>query len=364
MSGPGPTPPEAAPADGQQRAAPGETETPPSTEAQPAVQQTPLSLQEPVLLPPRGLVAVIVLALGMTAAVAVLWPGGLEPGTRPTLRLTSWSPTVDELARIDARRVALLRSQTSEDATRLAQEAEILAGLAQWMRQEQELGYEGARHDAATRFGLGQTEEKVRGLALRYGKEAVRALAVRYARETLGLLLETLASTQQQHLDFGALATGEPGHPALAPLRAAAPGMARALAQAGLHQLIADPSVRAAAGLVVEALVEQRVLQLCQRVPAPRPELGSDLARILLRFRVEAHSGLTLRRRLELLDQLAAGDPTYPAIYVQAVLFARAGRWRAAREGFLKAAEAGQQRVLARANARMCRERLLALGDD
>ncbi len=136
------------------------------------------------------------------------------------------------------------------------------------------------------------------------------------------------------------------------------PGLLRTLSRIGLERHVGAHGLDPAAQLVIEALIEQRIYELTRRLPGPRPELDSELLRTLTAFRVEAHQGLPLARKLALLDELSELDATYPTTFVSATLLARAGRLRAAQTRFLLAAKAGQSPGQARANARWCRDRL------
>ena len=53
---------------------------------------------EPVLVPPRGLVASLLIVLALVAVAAVRWPGQLQGDGRPDLRLHSWADDADERA--------------------------------------------------------------------------------------------------------------------------------------------------------------------------------------------------------------------------------------------------------------------------
>jgi len=240
----------------------------------------------------------------------------------------------------------------------------MLDGLRALMAAEVRLGLEGARSDAAARRARGQLEEQVRNHVLAYGNDAMRAMATRYAGDVRLALERALVAAVRRGGSLGAPSEDADARARLDELERVAPGGARAFASVGVERFLAGDRLLAAAGLVVEAVAEQRVLGLAQRVPPPRPTLDSDVQRLVDRFRVEAHAGLDLKRRLALLEKLAASDPTYPERYVTAVLLARDGRHRAAVGAFHAAALAGQSPRLARANARWSRRQLQLAGKD
>lgn len=311
---------------------------------------------EPVLVPPRGLVAFILLALLATAVAGVLLPGELAAVGKPSLRLANWQPEGQEIERIGSRREALLAAQVGDQAKR-ATEQVMLDAMRAYMGSEKARGVEAMSGDAQARVALGRLEEQVREHALAHGGDALRAMAVRYARDVRVALDRTLSQLHGAGSSFAAAARGGAAHPALTTLEQVAPGSGAIFLHMGVDELFDGAHLSPAAALLVEALAEQRVLQLGQRL-TPVPSLASDLRRMVDRYRVEAHGGLALKRRLQLLDELALNDASYPATYVTAVLLARAGRYRAARATFRQAASVGEFPRLARANARWCRSQM------
>ncbi len=311
---------------------------------------------EPVLLPPRGLVAFVLVAMLLTAVAGVLLPGSPGATTKPSLLLSIWIPDEVELGTILHRRQALLNATSAGRSERQQAEQVMLDGLRTIMATEARLGVQGAIADANARRARGELEERVRDHVLAHGNDALKAMALRYAGDVRLALERALVALTQSGGSLTSASDDPTARERLAHLERVAPGSTRAFAGVGVERFMNGERLGPAAGLVVEAVAEQRVLGLGQRLPHPRPELDSDLRRLLERFRVEAHAGLDLKRRLVLLEQLVARDPTYPERYVTAVLLARAGRYRAAVGAFQAAALAGQLPRLARANARWSRQ--------
>jgi len=313
---------------------------------------------EPVLVPPQGLVLWVLLSLLATAIGGVLLPGQHSAMVTPSLALTTWLPDARELATVQQRRAALLAAMPADSLLRRQQEQRILDALRALMTREARLGVAGARADVAARRARGELEEAVRNYVLAHGSDALRALAVAYGRDVRRAVEQAVASLARSGGSLSAPPDEPTSRKLIADLDRIAPGSSRAFDGVGLRSHMAGERLRPAAALVVEAVAEQRVLILAQRVPAPRPTLDSDLERLLHRFRVEAHASLGLQRRLQLLESLAARDPSYPERYVTGVLLARDGRFRAAMGAFGAAARAGESPRQARANGRWCRQQL------
>lgn len=310
---------------------------------------------EPVLMPPRGLVATVLAILLATAAAAVLWAPPVPGGLRPSLRLNLWQQDAD-VGAMRARDDALLRF--ARDA---AAEADIRQRLSAYLHDENREGAIGGADEPATRLALGELEERIRALAQAGGGDAVRALAVAWGRDVRQAAEQALAEAQAQGLPLQSFLRLSPRPKAAQTLVDVAGGLGRTLATAGFDRLWqADPERRdagrlpPAAGMVVESLAQQRIFALGQRMQGGPPQLPSDAWLLLLRFRIEAHEGLTIDRKLQLLQDLAVADPGAPVAYLQAVLLARAARWTEARAWFLQAAQRGEMRRQAAVNARWC----------
>ncbi len=320
-------------------------------------------LEQPVLVPPRGLVPVILVVLTAVAALAITAPADIRPTARASLRLVSWRPTPARLAAIDASRAAAV-APGGEPAL----PADLVAALRDQLRatllDEARIGYQQVRADPRSRATLGRFEEALRHLGLTRGKDALHAFAIGYAREVGGAARTAYQDAVGRGLSLAAASQGKPPPKSLLTLENLAPGVGRTLSRVGLEEHVGPDGLDPAAQLVIEALVEQGVYELARRLPGDAPQLSSELYRLLLAFRVEAHAGLPLARKLALLEELSGLDPTYPALYTTAGLLARGGRLRAARDTFLRAAAAGQFREQAMANARWCRERLSAMSRD
>lgn len=316
-------------------------------------------LVEPVLVPPRGLVVFILLALLATAAAGVILPGELAAVGKPSLRLTHWQPSPQEVEGIVARRDALLGAHEGDAARRAAEQA-MLDALRAYMATEKLHGVQATIVDAEARAALGRLEEQIRQHSLTYRADALRAMAVRYARDVRVALERALSQLHGAGSTFAAAAQAPSPAPAMAALEQVAPGSSAIFRHIAVDTHFEGGHLSAPAALLIEALAEQRVLQLGQRL-TPIPTLDSDLRRLVDRFRVEAHGGLPLKRRLQLLDELAERDASYPATYVAGVLMARAGQYRAARAMFREAARLGEHAGLARSNARWCRSQMARL---
>lgn len=307
--------------------------------AEPALTED--GLVEAVLVPPAGLVPTLLLVMLAVAAWAILQPAPLQPLARPDLRLTAWQ---EGAAQLQARRLEQLGKPSDPVA-----EATISRELSVWLAREVSQGVAALASDPAAGRQLARLEERVRRFGLQHGREALGAAAGRWALGVRQALEQQLAPS---HAARKAATDG-----GMSRIDQIAPGMARVAARTGITRWRgSDGRLSAAAALVVEALAIQRYLAFARRVPAPRPELSSALAIILLRFRVEAQAGLSLRRRLLLAEELAALDPAWPSTWSTAVLMAQAGRLRGAGIWFERAARQGEHPAAARQNARWCRQ--------
>ncbi len=318
---------------------------------------------EPVLIPPRGLVAVTLVMALLVAAAAVTWPPAQARRVDPNLSLNDWRAEAQVYATAAARLDASLAEfeQAARSRADIAKAARSVGNqISAWQQRERDIGVLAARGDAQTRLMHGRLEETVRAFVSAFGGDLYRGLAVRYGRDVRIRFEAVLAAASVAGDDLRTWILREPRSDDVTALEAHAAGIAAALAQAGLGEYFDGQRLEPAAALVVEALAMQRVFSLAIRVPGVRPELDEDLVRTLLAFRVEAHQGLDLGRRLALVEELRRLDPTWPATWDQAVLLARAGRFRAAAGLFDAAARMGEHRDLARANARWCRDRLHA----
>lgn len=301
-------------------------------------------LQEPVLLPPKGLVWATLAVLMFTAAVAVLLAPPVRAAVSPSLRLQGWAQDDRDLAELAAREDALLKAQSAQVPQRAGfDEVALRRDLARWLQQEAELGALDVQSSLPARVLLADLQERVRTLVLTAGPDALRAVAVRLGRDAARAVENAILGAQSPQAD--------------AAVDALVPGLLKTLRAMNMGRWLADPTTHTASVHVIEALAQQRVFDLAVRV-SERPRLGSDQTSLLLRFRVEAHDGLSLQRRLALLDQLAATDPTYPTVYVRGVLLARAGRCDQAVGLWRQAIQMHQQATLARANLAWCLDQL------
>lgn len=296
-------------------------------------------LIEAVLVPPKGLVPTLLLVLLAVAAWAILMPARFHPEIKAQLQLTSWQEGAQHIAQTREKELVAVPPDPAE--SRLA------GDFAVWLAREATVGLAKLSDQPEARRALGDLEERMRAFGLRVGRAGVAAAAMRWAKR-VRLAYEA---------DLRAAGQGVAGQRGA--LDRIAPGLRRTLNVAGVAAWRqANGHLLPAAALVVEAIAELRYLGLARRMPAPRPELGSRLAILLLRYRVEAHRGLELRRRLKLAEQLSRLDPAWPSTWATAVLMARDGRYRAARAWFLQAAAKGEHAEAARQNARWCRQQL------
>lgn len=306
-------------------------------------------LVQPVLVPPRGLVAATLAALVATAAVAIAVAPPVQPAVRADLRLDSWRPDDRQFAEI-ARR----QDQWAAVVDRLpAPATAAMAEVVHWLAAESDLGAQGVRSDPAARATLGRAEEGLRTLAIQQGADAVRGLAVLWGRQVTAAFAHTARAAAERGVSVRDVLDTPDG----AALQRVAPGLGRLLAQTGLERLRAGPNLDPAADLVVQALAQARFLQFAVRVPDP-PQLDAELQALLLRFRIEAHEGLRVERKLALLQALAAADPTYPDHLVAGVLWAREGHCDRALPAFAKAVALGQDKARAAANFAWCQGQL------
>lgn len=311
--------------------------------------ESPPELIEPVLVPPRGLVPTVVALLLATAFASVWFAPPLRGTLQPSLRLDLWRQSVD-LEQLRARDDALLRVPRDR-----ATEHELLQRFRSYLHDEARLGADAVAEQPQAREVLGDVEERVRSLVAARGQDALRALAVSYGREVRAALETALREARQNHQSLADFLRAGQARSAR-DLQDLAGGLGLALAGTGLEAYLQGATLLPAAGQVVEALAQTRILHLGQRIPTGPPPLPSDAQLLVLRFRIEAHEGLSTERKLRLLDELAVADPGAPLEYLRAVLLARAGQWRPAQASFVQAAARGQLPELARVNARWCAE--------
>lgn len=304
-----------------------------------------------VLVPPRGLVPVLLLALLLVAAVGVRWPFAVQGDARPDLRLESWQEDASAYWHQLQADPALGAPAPEQDDARTQ--------MVAWLAREATLGA-AVVEDAEARRARGAAEESLRRLALTGGNRAVVAFARRYGRDVAVAASAALAAGRAAGRPVEALDAAAPQARAL---RAVAPGVAALLDRARFGQELGpDGGLAPAAAGVIAMMAESRALAMAVRVPPPRPEPGSRARRTVLAFRVERGQGLTMERRLDLLDELVQLDPTYPRSFATGVILAQGRRYRAARAAFLAAATIGERPDAARANARYCKRRQAASG--
>ncbi len=316
-----------------------------------------LGPEEPVLLPPRGLVAALLVVLLATVGLAVLRAPAAQDTTTPSLQLTTWLGTDAEMQAILERDDALLKHTLAMPTDAQAHVAQVRKMLNEYLLLENQWGAQDLAYVPQAREKLGDLEEAVRALVLQRGPDALRGLAVAYGRDVTQAFEKVLNMAAARRIDLTALLQEQPLPEPVSQLTAVAGGIGRALAPAQLSDQMAQGHLRLPAALAIQALAQQRVFQLGVRIPQGGPQLPSDAHLLLLRFRVEAYEGTDLPRKFQLLREIDAIDPSYPGTYVGAVLLARAGQFRDAQSRFMLAAARGQGGKLARANARWCQEK-------
>lgn len=319
-------------------------------------QSQPQLPEEPVLVPPRGLWAVALGLFGLTAVAALLWAPPVRPPIHPKLHLEFWRDA--DVEAMHARDDALL-TQLPKTPTQSALEVAITAQFELYLQREVQLAGRAAE-DPEARLLLGQVEESVRSLVQQFGADALKRLSVRFGRDVRGKAEKALAGAAKKQQPFELYLQNQPMPQDVSELTAVAGALGRVLARTGiarqLHAGVLDP----AAGQVVETLGQARFLQLGARIPGGPPQLSSDAWFMVQRFRVEAHQGLDVGRRLALLDELAESDPTYPADYARGVILAREERFAEATGWFERAAKRGGDLARqARDNARWSGQRAL-----
>ena len=306
-------------------------------------------LEEPVLVVPRGLVWVTLAALAITVGLSILYAPAALPSEQPSLELNLWPGQPWELQEMRTRASAL----TQKYPPHPAQEQRLRGDLLQWLTRDAEQGSLAAEHDLAARLLLSSAEEQVRTLVLTRGEDAFQAMATRYGVEVRAQLEAALAALPESGRDLHQLA----GNPRGAAVERLAPGLLTTLRGTGIHRLMAGQTLSLAGQLVVEALATHRMLELGTRLSS-RPSLPTDVQALLLRWRVEAHEGLSDERRLQLLAQLSEMDPGYPAEFTAGVLAARANDCATAVQAWRRAAAKHQEPSRTRANLRWCIKRL------
>ncbi|HAN30954.1 MAG TPA: hypothetical protein DCQ06_05100 [Myxococcales bacterium] len=297
-----------------------------------SAEPTEVALVEAVLVPPRGLVPTILVLMVAISIAAVMRPNPQSQPPEADLSLMFWTEGTEEL--LQARDRAAKGLKPSEAAQDIADK------FALWLAQEATVGIDQLALNTQARKKLASLEEQVRDYALRHGPSALHTQARLWARSL------------RLHVQTG-LRSGS-----FEALNRAAPGLLERLRAAGLLRWKRSVTLMPAVSMVIEALAESRYLQLANRVPTPRPELSSRLRRTLDRFQVEAHSGLTLQRKLQLTERLSQMDPAWPSVYVTAVLLARSGKFKAAISWFDRSADTNEYAARSRHNARWCRAQL------
>lgn len=321
------------------------------TQQRPPPEESPLT--EPVLLPPRGLWAVAVVAFVLTAVAGILWAPPLRPRLQPNLTLDTWHDV--DLAAMRQADDALLRL-TAVSPEQQALERTIQAQFKLYLQREAALSGQTA-DDAAARMALGAVEESVRTLVQRFGADALRRLAVQFGRDVHAALAASLLAAHAAHQPFAVHLQAQPLPADVSALTELAGALGATLERIGIDRQVHDGKLDPVAGQVIETIAQVRFLQLGARVPGGAPQVASSGWFLVQHFRVEAHAGLDLERRLALLDELATHDPAYPGDYARGVLLAREEQFDKAIPWFERASRHGPFARQARDNARWCRER-------
>jgi len=315
-------------------------------------------LIEPALEPPKGLVAVTLLAFTLVAMVAVWFAPSAKPANSDAsalAALATGNPSTVE--------PSLLQAIANGDAALLArsaaggknvQEAESLlhGAVAAGLAEEVTVGAAGLADLPAARERVGQVEEEVRQLALGHGRDAVQAAALRWAQQVVAALLPVAQAAATTGDWTAALAS-----PAGRDVDALAPGFAAALSSAHVERWVTDRGWQPAAELALQALARQRFLAFAARVPSAQ-QLPEQVGLLLLRWKAETHNGLGLERRLALLKQLRARDATYPAEFEAGRMYWQAERCDAALPLLAEAIATRQRPAEAKMLQTACMQRL------
>lgn len=308
---------------------------------------------EPVLLPPRGLWAVALALFVASAVAAILWAPSLKPRLRPSLTLETWRDV--DVAALRQPDDALL-NHPPLSAEQVALEAAIQEQFRAYLRLEAALAGHAA-DDAAARQALGAVEESVRTLVQRWGIDALRRLAVQFGRDVHLAVEKSILAARAQHQPFAQHLAMQPLPADVSALTALAGALGSTLERTGIDHQVRDGKLDPAAGQVIETIAQARFFQLGARIATGAPQLPSAAWFLVQHFRVEAHAGLDLPRRLALLDELATTDPAYPGDYARGVILAREEEFAKAAPFFERASKHGPLAKQARDNARWCRER-------
>ncbi len=310
-------------------------------------------LAEPVLVPPRGLWAVALALFVLSAAAAILWAPPLRPRLKPSLVLDTWRNA--DIAGMRAADDALLK-RVPTAPEQVALEKTILAQFGQFLQREATLSGQTA-DDPAARLALGAAEESVRALVQRHGRDALSRMAVQFGRDVRAAVDKSLIASRAAQQPFAQRLVAQPLPEDVSALAALAGALGPTLERTGIERQFHDGHLDPAAGQVIETIAQMRFLLLGARVQGGPPQLSSTAMLLVQHFRLEAHSGLELPRRLALLDELATADPAYPSDYARGVLLAREEEYAKAVPWFLRASTHGPFARQARDNARWCQER-------
>lgn len=314
-------------------------------------------LAEPVLLPPRGLWAVALALFVLTAVVAILWAPPVKPRLQPNLRLDTWRDI--DLTALRQPDDALLRGKVQAPEQQQLEQT-IQAQFKVYLQREAALAGQTA-DDPAARIALGEVEESVRKLAQRWGKDALRRLAVQFGRDVHAAAERAILAARAAQQSLAAHLQAQPMPADVSALTELAGALGTTLEHTGIERQVRDGKLDPAAGQVIETIAQARFLQLGARVPGGPPQLAAAAWFLVQHFRVEAHIGLDLQRRLALLDELATTDPGYPGDYARGVLLAREEQFAEAAQWFDRASRHGPLAHQAHDNARWCRERAAAV---
>jgi hypothetical protein len=315
-------------------------------------------LVQAVLQPPRGLVAISLAALVLSAMVAIWWgPAAREElPAEQDLSLPSlaappiWAVDPAVLAQLQADDAALLQWYASQPAGLAADASVLVAEASAVLSLEVTAGAAGLADDPAARLAVGQVEERTRQLALRYGNRAVQAVALHWAVQAVDQLQPLAAVAASKQGDWTGLLDTPQGQAA----NRAAPGLPRALQGARLDRWIDGQNWQPGVRQALQGLARQRWLAFAARIPQAQV-LPDQLNRLILRWKAETHEGIGLERRIALLQQLRAMDATYPADWQAGRLLWLSGRCDRALP-FLTEAVASQQESAAAARVlRACR---------
>lgn len=265
----------------------------------------------------RALVLFFALAALVVALLYLLTRGTGEPPTAD-LRLTSWRPTA-----------AALAAQAERDRERKAglpwgpPEEAIAAAVAEYNRVEMETGAD----PRAARLRDAQTalRQKLQRYAGAYGVARYHALGLHVRDRFEAALAAVLEGARRTGEHPRAWIDRRPLSDEVAAYRQWAGGFLEEALSAGLVR--PDGTLPDEARYLPGIFFLVRWFQWIHPVTDYTFQLSDTELATFWAWKAEQSAGLSLTRRLELVEQARRVRPDYPAAYVRGVLLAREDRW-------------------------------------